>query len=58
MLAHARPTQGQELLITDYLDSYEWLSKNTPEDARVLSWWDYGYQVGNRGSVPISDFSV
>jgi len=19
--------------------------KNTPEDARVMAWWDYGYQI-------------
>ena len=22
-----------------------WLRDNTPEDSRVMSWWDYGYQI-------------
>eukprot|EP00798_Chlamydomonas_sp_ICE-L_P028750 gene28750-31931_t len=45
---------GQLVTITDYLDSYEWLKTKTPEDARVLAWWDYGYQItgiGNRTSL-------
>jgi dolichyl-diphosphooligosaccharide--protein glycosyltransferase len=47
----ARLQSGETILVTDYLDSYEWLKAHTPEDARVLSWWDYGYQItgiGNR----------
>lgn len=41
----SRDSSGQTIKISDYLDSYDWLNKNTPEDARVLSWWDYGYQI-------------
>ena len=26
-------------------EAYWWLRDNTPADARVLSWWDYGYQI-------------
>merc|ERR1712157_17673 len=36
------------------MGGYEWLKKNTPPDSRVLSWWDYGYQItgiGNRTSI-------
>jgi asparagine N-glycosylation enzyme membrane subunit Stt3 len=29
----------------DYREAYGWLRANTREDARVLAWWDYGYQV-------------
>ncbi|KAG5844580.1 hypothetical protein ANANG_G00164020 [Anguilla anguilla] len=25
--------------------AYYWLRHNTPEDAKVMSWWDYGYQI-------------
>ena len=25
--------------------AYTWLKDNTPEDARVMAWWDYGYQI-------------
>jgi dolichyl-diphosphooligosaccharide--protein glycosyltransferase len=47
----ARLNTGELITVTDYLDGYNWLRENTPEDARVLSWWDYGYQItgiGNR----------
>jgi len=29
----------------DYLKGYQWVDKNTPKDARVIAWWDYGYQI-------------
>jgi len=50
----AKLQNGQEVMIDDYVEAYEWLSKSTPLDARVLSWWDYGYQItgiGNRTSL-------
>eukprot|EP00009_Paramoeba_aestuarina_P002587 CAMPEP_0201512098 /NCGR_PEP_ID=MMETSP0161_2-20130828/4424_1 /ASSEMBLY_ACC=CAM_ASM_000251 /TAXON_ID=180227 /ORGANISM="Neoparamoeba aestuarina, Strain SoJaBio B1-5/56/2" /LENGTH=423 /DNA_ID=CAMNT_0047907821 /DNA_START=946 /DNA_END=2217 /DNA_ORIENTATION=+ len=36
---------GREVVIDDFREGYNWLKDNTPEDARVLSWWDYGYQI-------------
>jgi dolichyl-diphosphooligosaccharide--protein glycosyltransferase len=27
----------------------EWLNKNTPEDAVIASWWDYGYWITTLG---------
>eukprot|EP00727_Mastigamoeba_balamuthi_P006049 m51a1_g2063 putative oligosaccharyl transferase-like protein (1135) ;mRNA; r:1428517-1433401 len=36
---------GKEIIVRDYLDAYEWLRASTPEDARVLAWWDYGYHI-------------
>jgi len=45
---------GTEVFVDDYLRGYEWLKDNTPEDARVMAWWDYGYQitgVANRTSI-------
>eukprot|EP00392_Amoebophrya_sp_AT5.2_P010845 g10912.t1 len=29
----------------DYREAYLWIRDNTKEDARILSWWDYGYQL-------------
>eukprot|EP00005_Dracoamoeba_jomungandri_P008973 CAMPEP_0174263992 /NCGR_PEP_ID=MMETSP0439-20130205/20885_1 /TAXON_ID=0 /ORGANISM="Stereomyxa ramosa, Strain Chinc5" /LENGTH=916 /DNA_ID=CAMNT_0015349661 /DNA_START=19 /DNA_END=2769 /DNA_ORIENTATION=+ len=36
---------GQTIIIDDYRSAYHWLRDNTPEDSRVMSWWDYGYQI-------------
>mgnify|MGYP000565801861 CR=1 FL=1 len=36
---------GQIEIIDDYREAYWWLRDQTPEDSRVLAWWDYGYQV-------------
>jgi len=36
---------GRPLIIDDYLRGYEWIDKNTAKDARVMAWWDYGYQI-------------
>uniref|UniRef100_A0A7S4UTL0 STT3/PglB/AglB core domain-containing protein n=1 Tax=Paramoeba aestuarina TaxID=180227 RepID=A0A7S4UTL0_9EUKA len=51
-VAHSQPQivfhhfDGRKyVLVDDYRDSYEWLRKNTPNDARVCSWWDYGYHL-------------
>jgi len=29
----------------DWLDAMQWLRENTPEDAVIASWWDYGYWI-------------
>jgi len=29
----------------DWLDATNWLKENTPEDAIIASWWDYGYWI-------------
>jgi dolichyl-diphosphooligosaccharide--protein glycosyltransferase len=36
---------GKTVIINDFMESYEWLRDKTAPDARVLSWWDYGYQI-------------
>ncbi len=28
-----------------YFQAYFWLRMNTPPEAKILSWWDYGYQM-------------
>jgi len=40
---------GSEVLVDDYREAYWWLRDKTPEDSRVLSWWDYGYQITGIG---------
>jgi dolichyl-diphosphooligosaccharide--protein glycosyltransferase len=34
---------------TDWLDSLEWIKINTPKDAVVAAWWDYGYWISTMG---------
>ena len=29
----------------DWSDATQWLKENTPEDAVIASWWDYGYWI-------------
>ena len=36
---------GETRILDDFRESYWWLRDNTPEDSRVMSWWDYGYQI-------------
>ncbi|KAI5817096.1 Oligosaccharyl transferase STT3 subunit-domain-containing protein [Pyronema omphalodes] len=42
----SRLPDGSQHIIDDYREAYYWLRKNTPEDAKIMSWWDYGYQIG------------
>ncbi|KAG6486989.1 hypothetical protein ZIOFF_055570 [Zingiber officinale] len=47
----ARGAHGGRVIFDDYREAYYWLRQNTPPDAKVMSWWDYGYQItamGNR----------
>lgn len=41
----ARSYDGGRIIFDDFREAYWWLRMNTPEDARVMSWWDYGYQI-------------
>jgi dolichyl-diphosphooligosaccharide--protein glycosyltransferase len=41
----ARLRDGRVILLDDYRDAYNWLKDNTPEDSRIMAWWDYGYQI-------------
>ncbi|KRX94132.1 Dolichyl-diphosphooligosaccharide--protein glycosyltransferase subunit STT3B, partial [Trichinella pseudospiralis] len=36
---------GSRTILDDFREAYFWLRKNTPDQARVMSWWDYGYQI-------------
>jgi len=41
----ARGHGGEKIIFDDFREAYYWLRYNTPEDAKVMSWWDYGYQI-------------
>lgn len=36
---------GGRAILDDFREAYYWLAQNTPNNARVMSWWDYGYQI-------------
>ncbi|SCU93706.1 LADA_0G04500g1_1 [Lachancea dasiensis] len=42
----SRNQDGSMALIDDFREAYYWLRMNSAEDAKVASWWDYGYQIG------------
>lgn len=45
---------GEVVVVDDYREAYFWLKEKTPEDARIMAWWDYGYQItgiGNRTTI-------
>eukprot|EP00899_Mesostigma_viride_P022562 jgi/Mesvir1/3490/Mv11980-RA.1 len=41
----AKQHDGSRMIFDDFREAYHWLHHNTPSDARVMSWWDYGYQI-------------
>ncbi|PVU97755.1 hypothetical protein BB559_001926 [Furculomyces boomerangus] len=38
-------SSGNRVIIDDFREAYNWISQNTKEDAKIMSWWDYGYQL-------------
>jgi dolichyl-diphosphooligosaccharide--protein glycosyltransferase len=48
----SRMPDGSQHIIDDYREAYQWLRQNTPENAKVMSWWDYGYQIGGMADRP------
>ncbi|CAM9835080.1 unnamed protein product [Heterosigma akashiwo] len=40
-----RRPDGQRVMYDDYREAYFWLRQNTDPMAKILSWWDYGYQM-------------
>ena len=41
----SQQSDGSSVIIDDFREAYYWLRENTPQDAKVMSWWDYGYPV-------------
>ncbi|KAI0906381.1 STT3 subunit of Oligosaccharyl transferase [Ustulina deusta] len=48
----SRMPDGSQHIIDDYREAYQWLRQNTKEDAKIMSWWDYGYQIGGMADRP------
>ena len=37
-------------ILDDFREAYYWLRQNTHDKARIMSWWDYGYQIAGMGN--------
>ncbi|ETO29595.1 hypothetical protein RFI_07523 [Reticulomyxa filosa] len=38
------------IIFDDFREAYQWLYHNTDHEDKVLSWWDYGYQLTGMGN--------
>eukprot|EP01126_Amoeba_proteus_P009083 TRINITY_DN1344_c0_g1_i4.p1 TRINITY_DN1344_c0_g1~~TRINITY_DN1344_c0_g1_i4.p1 ORF type:complete len:509 (+),score=89.55 TRINITY_DN1344_c0_g1_i4:101-1627(+) len=45
ILVPGKDKDGKPTIFDDFMQSYWWLRDHTPPDARVMAWWDYGYQI-------------
>jgi len=41
----AKQPDGSRIIFDDFREAYWWLRMNTVPESRVMSWWDYGYQI-------------
>ncbi|KAI8853147.1 Oligosaccharyl transferase STT3 subunit-domain-containing protein [Chytridium lagenaria] len=41
----SRNQDGSQNIIDDFREAYYWLRQNSDEKAKIMSWWDYGYQI-------------
>lgn len=48
----SRLPDGSQHIIDDYREAYYWLRQNTDQNAKIMSWWDYGYQIGGMADRP------
>jgi len=46
----AKQADGSRMIFDDFREGYRWLAYNTKPDARIMSWWDYGYQISAMGN--------
>lgn len=40
-----RTQSGERVNFDDYREAYFWLRQNTDDNAKIMAWWDYGYQM-------------
>lgn len=45
IIMSGRRHDGTRYIIDDYREAYYWIKQNTPKEAKIMSWWDYGYQI-------------
>lgn len=45
IILQSRNRDGDRIIVDDYREAYYWLRMNTDQNAKIMSWWDYGYQI-------------
>jgi dolichyl-diphosphooligosaccharide---protein glycosyltransferase len=50
IVLQARQHDGSVMVFDDFREAYRWLAQNTADDAKIMSWWDYGYQITGMGN--------
>lgn len=45
VLSHGNQIDGTRVILDDFREAYYWLKQNTEKRDKILSWWDYGYQI-------------
>uniref|UniRef100_A0A0N5AM62 dolichyl-diphosphooligosaccharide--protein glycotransferase n=1 Tax=Syphacia muris TaxID=451379 RepID=A0A0N5AM62_9BILA len=45
VVLQSHTSDGGRVIMDDFREAYYWLRKNTEENSRIMSWWDYGYQI-------------
>lgn len=45
IILSGRRNDGTRYIIDDFREAYYWIKQNTAKDAKIMSWWDYGYQI-------------
>lgn len=43
-------SDGSKVIFDDFRDAYWWINMNTAPSAKIMSWWDYGYQIAAMGN--------
>jgi len=50
IVLQANGGDGSLIIFDDFREAYSWLRHNTAKDAKIMSWWDYGYQITGMGN--------
>ncbi|MGD1834935.1 MAG: peptidylprolyl isomerase [Nitrososphaeraceae archaeon] len=45
----ANGATGFRMQVTDWIDTFDWISENIPKESVIASWWDYGYWITTLG---------
>lgn len=44
---------GRRHIVDDFREAYYWIRMNSKPDSKIISWWDYGYQIAGMSNRPV-----